>query len=164
MLLKYIFTSKTFFFTFFVHTWFEARHVSSPWCYLLFILVPVSWKKSVPQSRFFFTTTIMLQNVWQNSERTGKDIENVDNRERRINARENVSGLRRKDVCKHWNVFHVDFNDLALISFLHIIWCAFFFTSLQFNCFFKEFVSYHIIHRVGNLRSIGMECWVLNIF
>ena len=51
--------------------------------------------------RFVFTTIIMLQNVWQNSERTGKDIENVDNRERRINARENVSGLRRKDVCKH---------------------------------------------------------------
>ena len=42
--------------------------------------------------RFVFTTTIMLQNVWQNSERTGKDIENVDNRERRINAGENVSG------------------------------------------------------------------------
>ena len=39
---------------------------------------------------------IMLQNVWQNSERTGKDIENVDNRERRINAGENVSGLSGK--------------------------------------------------------------------
>ena len=34
--------------------------------------------------RFVFTTTIMRQNVWQNSERTGKDIEKVDNRERRI--------------------------------------------------------------------------------
>ena len=38
----------------------------------------------------------MRQNVWQNSERTGKDIENVDNRERRINAGENVSGLSGK--------------------------------------------------------------------
>ena len=46
--------------------------------------------------RFVFTTIIMLQNVWQNSERTGKDIENVDNRERRINAGENVSGLSGK--------------------------------------------------------------------
>ena len=46
--------------------------------------------------RFVLTTTIMLQNVWQNSERTGKDIENVDNRERRINAGENVSGLSGK--------------------------------------------------------------------
>ena len=46
--------------------------------------------------RFVFTTIIVLQNVWQNSKRTGKDIENVDNRERRINAGENVSGLSRK--------------------------------------------------------------------
>ena len=46
--------------------------------------------------RFVFTKTIMHQNVWQNSKRTGKDIENVDNRERRINAGENVSGLSGK--------------------------------------------------------------------
>ena len=46
--------------------------------------------------RFVFTTIIMRQNVWQNSERTGKDIENVDNRERRMNAGENVSGLSGK--------------------------------------------------------------------
>ena len=38
----------------------------------------------------------MLQNILQNSERTGKDIENVDNRERRTNAGENVSGLSGK--------------------------------------------------------------------
>ena len=31
-----------------------------------------------------------------------------------------------------------------------------FFTSPQFNCFLKELVLNHLLHKVGDLRSIGM--------
>ena len=52
-----------------------------------------------------------------------KVLENVDNVERRINVGENVSELSRKtfvNITSHLNVFRVDFDDLALLSFLHV--------------------------------------------
>lgn len=152
--------------------WFEARHFSWHWCYLLFILVPVSWKnqshskKNVVAKQASETFDLERscrfcfcgQNVQQNCKRTSNDIENVENGERTIDSGEYVSGLSRKtfvNIPRHWNVFYVDFNDLTLLSFLRVIWCAFF-TSLQFNCFFKELVLNHLLHKVGDLRSIGM--------
>ena len=53
--------------------------------------------------------------------------------------------------------FYVDFNDLALLSSLLVILYAFFFFTLQqFDCFFNERLLYHLIHKLGNLRSMGM--------
>ena len=62
----------------------------------------------------------------------------------------------QKDVCKHiGTVFHVDINDLV-IFYSCTSFDELFLTSLQFNYFFKELVLYLLIHKVGNMRSIGM--------
>ena len=129
----------TFHFPFFVRTWFEARHFSSPLCYLLFTLVPICGKYQSHSEKFCSQTN--ERDVWFGAQlslcfygnyHALECLEKLQEDRKRYwkcwlrwmqNKRKRKwFWTEQKDVCKHWNVFHVDFNDLGLISFLHIIW------------------------------------------
>ena len=53
----------TFHCSFFLRTWFEARHFSSPLCYLLFTLVPVCGKYQSHSEKFYFHFSISILSV-----------------------------------------------------------------------------------------------------
>ena len=159
--------------------WFEARHFSWHWCYLLFILVPVSWKnqshskKNVVAKQASETFDLERscrfcfcgQNVQQNCKRTSNDIENVENGERTIDSGEYVSGLSRKtfvNIPRHWNVSYVDFNDLTLFSFLRVILCAFFLHHYNLTASSKSL--YWITYCIKSAIWEVLGCWPLNFF